>query len=408
MDWNEQTLAERLRGKSIFFATPAFGAQVYLNYHISMLQTLTLLAELHVGYQHAPTGGDSLVHRARNVLVGKFLESDCTHMMCIDADIGWQSHDVVKLLAGCKDIVGGIYPKKCYPLAWPANFFVKDEELKVDPDTHWLAAKDLPTGFLLVSRHAIKSMIEKHPEWKCTFDPEHASEPNSYSIFDCYTDDDGVYLSEDFAFCRRAQAEGFMTWADPTIVLTHFGGHMFGGSCIADWILPQAETEIEGWMAGDELRWLKTAAARMDSACEIGSWKGRSTHALLSKITGPVYAVDHWQGSPDDLEGAHCEAAAGGDIFGEFMKNVGEFPNLVVVKGDSGEVAEKIPQVDMVFIDGSHRYEDVKRDIELYRPKAKSLICGHDFQMPGVKRAVKEIFGPRAQGAAGSIWQVWL
>ena len=406
MDWNERSLAQRLEGKHVFFATPCYGAQVFLNWHVSMMETLLLLKDIGVSFTHPPTGGDSLVQRARNVLVANFLQSPATHLMFIDADIGFRGSDIVKMLAGDVDIVGGVYPKKCYPLEWPANIFWQDREPEFHPETKWIAAKDLPTGFLLISRKCIETMVDRHPEWKCIFDPAHAEEPYSYSLFDCYTDTDGVYLSEDFAFCRRAQAEGFKTWCDPTIALTHFGGHQFGGACIADTIFPQAEEEIEGWMSADELRWLKTAAARMTSACEIGCWKGRSTHALLSKVNGPVYAVDHWLGSAE--EGPAHEEAQSGDVFEQFKANVGHFDNLKIVRGHSHDVAGHVPEVDMVFIDGSHEYEAVKKDIELYAPKAKTLICGHDYNWPGVARAVREKFGPRVSRAQGTIWQVWV
>jgi len=53
-------------------------------------------------------------------------------------------------------------------------------------------------------------------------------------------------------------------------------------------------------------------------------------------------------------------------------------------------------QLDFVYIDANHRYEYVKKDIELYLPKIKKdgIICGHDFNHEkGVTKAVKEIFG---------------
>jgi len=50
--------------------------------------------------------------------------------------------------------------------------------------------------------------------------------------------------------------------------------------------------------------------------------------------------------------------------------------------------------VDMVFIDGEHIYEGVKKDIKLWLPKAKKLICGHDYcdLWKPVQKAVEESF----------------
>lgn len=54
-------------------------------------------------------------------------------------------------------------------------------------------------------------------------------------------------------------------------------------------------------------------------------------------------------------------------------------------------------ELDLVYIDASHSYENVKQDIELWFPKIKvgGIICGHDYDSinsPGVVRAVNEKF----------------
>lgn len=64
-------------------------------------------------------------------------------------------------------------------------------------------------------------------------------------------------------------------------------------------------------------------------------------------------------------------------------------------------------QLDFVYIDGNHRYEYVKMDIELYLPKVKKggIICGHDFNHEdGVNKAVLELFG---NDFSHSKWDWW-
>jgi predicted O-methyltransferase YrrM len=95
-------------------------------------------------------------------------------------------------------------------------------------------------------------------------------------------------------------------------------------------------------------------------------------------------------------------------VFKEFEANVGKFDNIEILRGDSVEMAAKSPTVDMVFIDGSHEYEAVKADILAWKDKATKLICGHDLDRPGVRKAVAEVFGARVGLATGTIWQVWL
>ena len=62
-----------------------------------------------------------------------------------------------------------------------------------------------------------------------------------------------------------------------------------------------------------------------------------------------------------------------------------------VVSGKSQDVANKIRNdLDFVYIDGSHEYEDVLNDIKLYYPKVKEggIVGGHDFRIKDVLMAV--------------------
>jgi glycosyltransferase involved in cell wall biosynthesis len=158
---------------------------------------------------------------------------------------------------------------------------------------------------------------------------------------------------------------------------------------------------IEGWMASDELKCLEGMAKLVDDVVEIGSWKGRSTYALLSNCKGTVYAVDTFEGCIEDK--ATIEEAKAISIEEVFLKNVGHFANLKTMKMTSLEAAAQIESADMIFIDGSHEYEDVLADIKAWLPKAKKIICGHDYtNHPGVKRAVDELIGPVT--LCNSIW----
>jgi 16S rRNA C1402 (ribose-2'-O) methylase RsmI len=79
-----------------------------------------------------------------------------------------------------------------------------------------------------------------------------------------------------------------------------------------------------------------------------------------------------------------------------------------MIERDSLAAAEMFrgQELDMVFIDASHRYEDVLADIRAWLPKTRRLFAGHDYSRdwPGVVRAVHQIFGTAIQRAAQSIW----
>jgi glycosyltransferase involved in cell wall biosynthesis len=158
---------------------------------------------------------------------------------------------------------------------------------------------------------------------------------------------------------------------------------------------------IEGWMLWPELAWLNDMAKKMTSIAEVGSWKGRSTHALLSGCPGDVTAVDTWKGATDPKDGTY-----GQDVFREFLINTKDFENLIVNRNESVEAARRYKdgEFDMVFIDATHTHDEVKADIEAWLPKTKKLICGHDYspQWPEVIKAVDGTL--KIDGTIGTIW----
>lgn len=66
----------------------------------------------------------------------------------------------------------------------------------------------------------------------------------------------------------------------------------------------------------------------------------------------------------------------------------------------------KNESLDFVFIDADHSYSAVKGDIKLWEAKVKrgGYICGHDIDMPDVKRAVVEKRGKDYQTGPDAIW----
>lgn len=171
------------------------------------------------------------------------------------------------------------------------------------------------------------------------------------------------------------------------------------------------DSGIDGWMTFEEVTFLYQMAKKMDTVCEVGSWKGRSTHALLSGCKGQVTAVDTFKGSADPNDYTH-NLAKQIDVYAEFKKNVGKFKNLKTIVGKGVEVAKTVPDksFDMVFVDAGHTYEEVKEDIRAWKSKAKILLCGHDYfptVWMGVCRAVDEELGGPDE-VHETIWVKWL
>lgn len=148
---------------------------------------------------------------------------------------------------------------------------------------------------------------------------------------------------------------------------------------------------IEGMMTPAEMEWLYQTSKTVDTFLEIGSFKGKSTHAILSGGARTVYAVDHFVGSSDPIE------TGNNDTYDAFLKNVGHFKNLNVRRMSSLEAVREFEEksLDVVFIDGGHRIQEITEDIVAWLPKTKKILCGHDYHdAKAVRMAVDILLGP--------------
>lgn len=133
---------------------------------------------------------------------------------------------------------------------------------------------------------------------------------------------------------------------------------------------------------------------------EIGSFAGNSTEIFAQKFH-KVYSVDPWVSGWDENDGSADpnkfdmkEVEKQFDIF-----ILSQYNNVIKnkMKSEEASILFDDESLDFVYIDGDHRYEGVKKDIELWLPKIKKggFIGGHDYNNPphhGVKKAVDEFF----------------
>lgn len=120
---------------------------------------------------------------------------------------------------------------------------------------------------------------------------------------------------------------------------------------------------------------------------EIGSYKGRSAVALAlgSKSAGreKVFSVD-----------PHIEGTL--EIFRQNLNKFGvaDYVNIMVCNSD--EASRDLKQkVRLLFIDGLHYYEYVKKDISAFKDMVidGGIIAFHDYNFRGVARVIKELEG---------------
>lgn len=156
---------------------------------------------------------------------------------------------------------------------------------------------------------------------------------------------------------------------------------------------------IPGWMTNAELNWLAEKAKSAKFITEFGCYLGRSTRALADNTEGTIFAVDPWDGVYYNNDGTKADwiNTAVFDVFCANLSDHIKSGRVVPVQNYSWAFRPPI-RMDLIFIDGDHRYDEVKLDIihALGMVKSGGIISGHDYihtTWPGVKKAVDEILG---------------
>ena len=254
---------EDLRKRKILVATPMYGGMCGGTYTKSTADLASMAAQYGMDVRFYYLFNESLITRARNYLVDEFLRSDCTHLMFIDADIGFDPNDVIALsviaeAGNDKEIVCGPYPKKC--IAWEKikravdrGFADKDPEnlekyvgdyvfnpkagagsIPLDEPVEVLEGG---TGFMMIQRSALEKFAAAYPQY--TYLPDHVRTAHFdgtreiMQYFQAEIDPKSKrYLSEDYWFCQKMWDIGVKTWLCPWMKLQHMGSYVFAGSLI--------------------------------------------------------------------------------------------------------------------------------------------------------------------------------
>lgn len=152
--------------------------------------------------------------------------------------------------------------------------------------------------------------------------------------------------------------------------------------------------EIDGWLSMEEAVALHNAAQSCDGvAVEIGSYKGKSTVAIASGLNGTLYAIDPHTGNVEHRNVGHS------DTYEEFLRNTKDYRNIMPLRMTSHEGRRFVADnsVGLLFIDGSHEYTDVIKDISDWIPtlRDEATVAFNDYEWPGVYRALMETIAVR-------------
>lgn len=166
-------------------------------------------------------------------------------------------------------------------------------------------------------------------------------------------------------------------------------------------------SQIEGWLSDEVAELLINLAKNSSVIVEVGSWKGKSTiNMALANSKAKIYAIDPFTGSQEHQYKADTDI----DTYEAFLKNCRDFNvagQIIPLRMNSHEAVSHIKEeIDLLFIDGSHEYPDVKADFENLFPKLGpgGVIAFHDSKWSGVKKVLWEDFFPHKN--IGSIQRI--
>lgn len=195
--------------------------------------------KFHLGDRGIPVGditpsGDSLVARMRQRAMHIFMKTEATHLLFWDSDVECLNPECVyEMLQTGHDVIGGAYPFKAAHGRVVVNFLPETLEAvergeTVELPDGCLPVQDLGTGFMLISRKAIAKMMQAFPRLMHLDMGEQVRGEPLWALLDTGVVD-GVYLSEDYYFCRLWQSLGGKVYVYAPAKFRHYGLHGFEG-----------------------------------------------------------------------------------------------------------------------------------------------------------------------------------
>lgn len=218
---NSNTEETKKTAPKVFIATPAYSGKVNVQYALSLADTTYLLKAHGIDIVSRISASGSLLVAERNRLLEEFRRSDCTHMLCIDGDLGWPAQAVLAMLEADKEFVAGVYPARGKVNEYTFRPTLRENSSIVN-DKQLLSMQYIPAGFMLIKRSVVEKLIAHFPElYFEPKDPEKASQ-NAYCFFNTEVWE-GEFWGEDYVFCRRCREAGVDIWVDPFIQFDHDG-----------------------------------------------------------------------------------------------------------------------------------------------------------------------------------------
>jgi hypothetical protein len=220
-----QVNIDYLRTTRVHICMPCYGGMLTESTFMSYIKWANTCRQLGIDWTMETMTNESLISRARNTLVAKFLANpDSTHLMFIDADIGWEPWHLLVMLNRQVDVIGGLYPMKTLPVKWVVNGFDGAEE----GEDGLQEVSKTGTGFMLVKRDVFEK-LNAHPAVR-PFNNDIGLPKELDQHLRTYYDTavrENRYYSEDWTFCENWRDIGGKVWVDKRVLLKHTGSYVF-------------------------------------------------------------------------------------------------------------------------------------------------------------------------------------
>jgi len=218
----------------IFMAIPAFGQMITATTFLTTHHLQQVLSSKGIG------GGISTlsfpdIAELRSMYLTIFHDTlDASHLLFIDADMGFHPDLVMDMLLLNEPVVGTIYRQRKEPVSWAGS---GNGQPTAERRGNFMEVEGVGMGCTLIRRDAVQIMLEKMPEIVDTRLSLHpagetlraAGATRLIRAFEKLDIPDRGIVSEDLSFCMRWGQCGGKVWASIGHRISHVGQHDFSG-----------------------------------------------------------------------------------------------------------------------------------------------------------------------------------
>lgn len=169
-----------------------------------------------IPFEYFECFGHPVVAQARNVVLNKFLQSDCTHLLSLDGDIHFDPKVVQMLLAADRDLIGIAYARRNIEGLNVRLLDPKNVPYKAGEPLEVLA---LPLGCLMIKRDVLARFVAKNPDYYY----EHYGK-KGYAFCESSLNLETRGLECDgYNFATKMAKQGEKIWCLPHVGVNHAG-----------------------------------------------------------------------------------------------------------------------------------------------------------------------------------------